>query len=107
MPLWARYLRKVHLEFSPLSATSSSLGFLGFITTPKIREAVPKLQVSTKRLTQCAEGVPLQTLALTFVDGNEAILDISSVQIREILAEIEMHNGRLEMEAMKRGKPWA
>eukprot|EP00308_Calcidiscus_leptoporus_P002234 CAMPEP_0119375422 /NCGR_PEP_ID=MMETSP1334-20130426/35788_1 /TAXON_ID=127549 /ORGANISM="Calcidiscus leptoporus, Strain RCC1130" /LENGTH=106 /DNA_ID=CAMNT_0007393731 /DNA_START=130 /DNA_END=447 /DNA_ORIENTATION=+ len=106
MPLWARYLRTVRVEFSPFSATPSSMSFLGYVSTKKIREEVPKLQVNTHLLEEQSEESAPQMLALTYIDGKEVKFDISAMQLRDILAEIEVQNGRLEMEAIKRGKPW-
>ena len=108
MSHWARFLRAAHVEFCPITATPSATSFLGYISTARIRETVPKLKVSSKRLLAAREGAPppAQTLRLAFLDGKEATHDISKMQLRDILAEIEVENGRLEFEAMKRGKPW-
>jgi len=105
---WARFLRKAHVEFCPFDSSASGLGFYQMLTAPSVRKAVPKLAVKAKReVAPLAKDVlAAQRLKLTFVDGSEHEHDIRPLTIKDILLEIEMQNGRLEMEAMKNGKPW-
>jgi len=45
-------------------------------------------------------------MSVTFVDGKLLDLDLRAYTVKHIYAEIEMQTGRLELEAMRRGKPW-
>jgi len=105
---WARYLRKVHVEFCPFTTSPTSAAFLAQIATNKVREASPQLQLSRKMLPRPASGAdqPQQLATLTYVDGFEQTIDMAPVQIRDVLEEIDLVNGRLEGEAQQRGRPW-
>jgi hypothetical protein len=45
-------------------------------------------------------------MSVTFVDGKKLDLDMHTYAVKQIYAEIEVQTGRLELEAMRRGKPW-
>mmetsp|Transcript_73801 Transcript_73801/g.123291 ORF Transcript_73801/g.123291 Transcript_73801/m.123291 type:complete len:112 (+) Transcript_73801:33-368(+) len=104
---WARFLRRVEIEFCPFQAKGTTLGFLHDINTKKVKMSVPKLQVVTKRLGRPAgDEIARQCLKMTYVDGKEMTIDVSNLKLRDIYAEIEVQTGRLETEAMRSGKPW-
>uniref|UniRef100_A0A7S4BZV0 Uncharacterized protein n=1 Tax=Chrysotila carterae TaxID=13221 RepID=A0A7S4BZV0_CHRCT len=105
---WARYLRNVQIQFCPRTATPSSVTFLSDITATKVKTAVPALQVSKTLINDTGnpDKPAPQLLKLGFVDGYEEIIDASTHNCREIYALIGVQNGRLDLEALKRGKPW-
>ena len=43
---------------------------------------------------------------LTFVDGQTKTFDIENMRCEDIFREIDSENGRLDTEAMFRGKAW-
>ena len=43
---------------------------------------------------------------LTFVDGRETPVDLGKLSVKDTFAQIELETGRLDLEAMRRGKPW-
>ena len=45
-------------------------------------------------------------LMLTFVDGRETPVDLGKLSVKDTFAQIELETGRLDLEAMRRGKPW-
>lgn len=80
---------------------------LATIGTRRVFEASPKLQLSKKLLPKAAgEETAPQLLKLTYVDGTESVLDLSQVDTKRIIESIELENGRLDTEALSRGKPW-
>ena len=99
----------MHVEFCPLSTTATTGALLQTAATKMVREASPKLEFSRKLLPLPKEGAPPspQLAVLTYVDGHVQTLDLSSIQIRDVLEEIDLQNGRLDAEAMKRGRPWS
>ena len=102
----ARYVTKANLAFSPFSGGSTT-SFLGELRTRKVRELVPDMAVVVKRLRDKRGGeTPKSLLSLTFVDGKELVLDMCTHTKKELFAQLELQNGRLELEAMQRGKPW-
>lgn len=103
----ARYLTKAKLEFSPFHS-GSALGFLTQLNSKGVREAVPKLEVTVKRLRGSSgdEAARNPQMSVTFVDGREVLLDLTEYKVKDLYAEIEVQTGRLELEAMRRGKPW-
>ena len=48
---------------------------------------------------------PMQRLMLSMVDGSDVELDISTISTDEIIEMIDLENGRIDMEAMRSGKP--
>ena len=50
---------------------------------------------------------PPEKLTLKFVDGATRSLDLSANRTQDVLEEIDLENGRLDTEALQRGKPWA
>lgn len=109
MASWARHLRKVEVSFCPFTTTPTTGAFLAQIATKKVREASPQLKFSRNVLPRQLEGgdTPAQTAVLTYVDGTEQTIDMAPVQIRDVLEEIDLVNGRLESEASARGRPWS
>ena len=105
---WARYIRNAHINFLPLSEKPVALTFLNEISSAKVKSACPKLEVKATRLKlpRPSEAAP-QCVKLTFVDEKTIEIDLNVViKTYDIYAEIEAQNGRLEYEAMVRGKPW-
>ena len=107
--LRARYIRKVHLEFDPFMKTSATT-LLSRLRNKKMVVAMPKLELSKRLLVHDATAHEMverkSTATFTFVDGSTYISDLGSMKVDQILAVIEMENGRLSAEATKRGKPW-
>ena len=68
-----------------------------------VREAVPKMEVTINRVTDAAAP---PRLMLTFVDGRETPVDLGKLSVKDTFAQIELETGRLDLEAMRRGKPW-
>ena len=48
----------------------------------------------------------LGSVRLEYVDGLRQDLDLSQMRLDDVFATIEMRNNELEMEALKRGRPW-
>ena len=65
------------------------------------------MEVEAKRLRAPDAGAPtpVQQLVLTMVDGRDVPLDISTAATDEIIEMIDLENGRIDMEAMRSGKP--
>ena len=105
----ARYLRAVHVEYCPFTAGSCGPGFLSLVRTPRVAEVAPKLEISHALLRKPADGAPPppEKLTLKFVDGATRSLDLSANRTQDVLEEIDLENGRLDTEALQRGKPWA
>ena len=71
-------------------------------------QVVPKgMEVEVKRLRAPDAGAPapIQQLVLSMVDGRDVELDISTISTDEIIEMIDLENGRIDMEAMRSGKP--
>ncbi|EOD28646.1 hypothetical protein EMIHUDRAFT_114158 [Emiliania huxleyi CCMP1516] len=98
----ARYITKARLDFNPFSS-GSTLGFLAELKAKSVREAVPKMEVTINRVTDAAAP---PRLMLTFVDGRETPVDLGKLSVKDAFAQIELETGRLDLEAMRRGKPW-
>jgi len=98
----ARYITKARLDFNPFSS-GSTLGFLAELKAKSVREAVPKMEVTINRVTDAAAP---PRLMLTFVDGRETPVDLGKLSVKDTFAQIELETGRLDLEAMRRGKPW-
>ena len=71
-------------------------------------QVVPKgMEVEVTRLRAPDTGAlaPMQRLVLSMVDGRDVELDISKISTDEIIEMIDLENGRIDMEAMRSGKP--
>ena len=83
------------------------MGFFQDVSARTVKEAVPKLQVVAQRLGEAPVGLSVsQKVFLTYVDGRVAEHNLNEMKVADIRAEIEVETGRLDMEAMKAGKPW-
>lgn len=113
---FARYLRKVHIEWSPFKPKAVGPIFFQEMHTKKIMEATPKLTIS-KALHQSApvniaaaasDALPAYTdrTTLTFADGTEKMLDFDGIKLGDILDEIEMENVRIQRLERERGRPF-
>ena len=100
---WARFLRKVHVSFCPFTHSATPAVWLKEISTRKVSAAAPKLQVTKTLLPR---GAGAATTDLTFADGTQQRLELSAVQIRDVLEEIELINVRISQEEQKRGRPF-
>lgn len=106
MATWARYLRKVNVQFCPFSESATPAVFLKEISTRKVAAASPKLQIS-KSLLPTAAASPPAVADLTYADGSEQRLELAAMQIRDVLEEIELSNGRISQLEQERGKPFS
>lgn len=100
---WARYLRAARVEWSPFQASRTPTTLFSLLSTKKVREASPKLQLEKVLLPR---SVSVQLAHFSFVDGSKKTFDLGQLHTDEILLEIDSENGRLDTEAMFRGKPW-
>lgn len=118
MPLrgvsFARYLRKVHVEWCPFKPKAVGPVFFSEIHTNTIKDAAPKLTVSKALLPKPREPADgsapafLDRAHVTFADGSERTIDFSEVPtIRDILEELDSENVRIAQEERKRGKPFS
>jgi hypothetical protein len=105
---WARYLRKVHIEWCPWKPKANSPAWLGVVGTRRVAEASPKLVITKDLLAKSAdlEAPLVDRTTLTYADGTEQQLDLNIVSVRDVLEEIEMANGRLSAEEATRGRPF-
>ena len=72
-----------------------------------MREAVPKLEVAVKRLRSLrGSEPPTPVMTTTFIDGKVVVMDLSVLTKAQVYATLDLQTGRLELEAMQRGKPW-
>ena len=103
--IWARYLRKVHVEWCPWKPGAIAPAWLAHVSTPKIAEAVPKLNVSHKMLPKPKEGDPfVDRTPITYADGSTDVFTFEKLKLRDILDEVEMASGRIAAIEQKRGK---
>ena len=106
---FARYLRKVHIEWCPFKPKAVGPIFFGEIHTKQIFDAVPKLAI-TKALVAAPtkEGAPFVDQAkFTFADGSEKTLDFTGIHVRDVLEELDGDNVRIQVEERKRGRPFS
>ena len=106
---FARYLRKVHIEWCPFKPKAVGPVFFGEIHTKQIFDAVPKLAI-TKALVVAPtkEGAPFVDQAkFTFADGSEKTLDFTGIHVRDVLEELDGENVRIQVEERKRGRPFS
>ena len=106
---FARYLRKVHIEWCPFKPKAVGPIFFGEIHTKQIFDAVPKLAI-TKALVAAPtkEGAPFVDQAkFTFADGSEKTLDFTGIHVRDVLEELDGENVRIQVEERKRGRPFS
>ena len=108
MASWARYLRKVHIEWCPWKPKANSPAWLGVVGTRRVAAASPKLEITKKLLTQPSDpSAPMvDQTTLTYADGTEQQLDLNVISVSDLLEEIDMTNGRLSAEEATRGRPW-
>lgn len=114
MATWARYLRKVDVAWNPWKTKSIASSWLSHVTASKVKDASPKLVITTKLMPNAANAAPETPLVdmteLTFVDGTKKMLDFSDGSIakyNDILEVIDQENGRIMQEEAKRGKPFS
>jgi hypothetical protein len=126
---WARFLRKAQLAYEPSRGAAAVPAFLARLRAKSVAKAAPDLKVDVKLSTRRAlaataapsdasshgaESPPAQTsasaalgsISLEYVDGLRQDLDLSQMRLDDVFASIEMRNNELEMEALKRGRPW-
>ena len=108
---FARYLRNVHIEWCPFKTRAVAPIFFLEMHTRKIKEAVPKLNISKSLLPSPPAGGDdaaafIDRTRLTFVDGSEKVIAFDGHTIRDILEEIDEENVRILHEERKRGKPF-
>ena len=98
---WAKYLRKVHCEWNPLKEACLAPLWHTRLTNRKIMAFVPKLEVTKTLLPKSSTA---DKTHITFADGTEHSIDLSSYSLRDVIEEIETHNGRISIAEAKRGK---
>ena len=103
MANWAKHLRGIKVEFNPFVSGKTPTTFFAYAASKRVRAEAPKLTLEKKILPRSSEA---QLLHLTFVDGGTKTLDVSQMSTADVLLEVESENGRLDTEAMIRGKPW-
>ena len=106
MALWARYLRTVHVQYCPFTHGATPAAWLAMITTKKVKQASPKLAITKELLPQRKAGAA-PTASLAFADGSTTELDLSSMQVRDILETIDMANGQIAQAEAARGRPFS
>jgi hypothetical protein len=111
---FARYLRKVHVEWCPFKPKALGPVFLQEISSRAIVEAVPKMAIS-KQLARTPARIAAETEAppayvdrvhLTFADGSERQLELSGLLLGDVIDEINMENVRILRAERERGRPF-
>ena len=113
---FARYLRKVHIEWCPFKPKAVGPIFFQEIHTRKIMDATPKLTIS-KALHQStpahvaaanSDALPAYTdrTTLTFADGTERMITFDGIKLGDVIDEIEMENVRIQRLERERGRPF-
>ena len=105
MATWARYLRKVNVSYCPFAETSTPAAWLAAVTTKTVSLASPKLEVSKTLLSRA--GNPEPTSQLSFADGSSQTFKLESMQVRDIIEEIELCNVRIAQLETERGRPFS
>ena len=72
----------------------------------KVKQASPKLAITKELLPQRKAGAA-PTASLAFADGSTTELDLSSMQVRDILETIDMANGQIAQAEAARGRPFS
>lgn len=100
---WARYLRKVHVEWTPFKPKACAPIVLAQMQTSKIMAASPKLEV-TKKLLQNPTFIDRTTI--TFANGATHTIELDNKAMGDVIEEIDIINGSIVQEEAKRGKPF-
>ena len=104
---FARYLRKVHVEWCPFKAKATAPIFFQEIHTQKIMDSVPKLTITKAiRPRVASSDMELDRTKLTFADGSERVIDLTGLKLTDIIEEIGMENVRIQNEERTRGRPF-
>lgn len=103
---WAKYLRKVDIAFCPFTPSATPAVWLKEVSTRKVAAISPKLQVS-KQLLPRATDPATATTQITYADGSKQEFELTAMQVRDILEEIEMTNVRISQAEAERGKPFS
>ena len=107
---FARYLRKVHVEWTAFKPKALAPVFLQELHTKTIMDATPKMTISKKLLStpQDAAAPPafIDRTRITFACGTEKVFDLAGLKLSDIIEEIEMENVRIQREERDRGRPF-
>ena len=106
---WAKYLRKVHCEWMPFNPKAQAPIWLDRVSCKKIAAANTKLSITKQLLPRAGgSGEMADRTHLTFADGTSVTLELNgTVEVKDIVEEIDIINGRLQQEEAKRGKPFS
>ena len=109
--MFARYLRKVHVEWCPFKPKALAPIFLQEIHTSKVQSTFPKLAVS-KALLPAPRGTTaspsyLDRTRITFADGSEKLFDFTDLKLNDLIEELEMENTRIQRDERDRGRPFS
>lgn len=102
---FARYLRKVHVEWCPFKPKAIAPIFLQELQSSKISAAMPKLTLSKNLLSTREVGI--DRTRITFACGTEKVFDFDGLKLSDVLEEIDMENTRIQGEERKRGRPFS
>ena len=103
---FARYLRKVQIEYCPFKPKAVAPIFFQEIHTKQIKAAMPKLEVS-KKIMPAPAGESLSFIdraRLTFVDGSEKVYEFEGMSVRDVLEQISSDNVAIQQKERQRGK---
>ena len=93
----------------PFAEKARSPHLYSRLTTPKLVEAYPKLEVTTKLLPKPArpDGKWVEQVHITFADGSKHSMDMTKMLVPDLLENIDIINGQIAAEEVKRGKPFS
>ena len=107
---FARYLRKVHVQWCPFKPRAVAPVLYQEMHAKAILNSFPKLVVSKRVLSKPAAAVEEHAYTdqaqLAFVDGSERSLDLAGLTLRDIMEEIDSDNVRIAVAERARGKPF-
>ena len=105
---FARYLRKVHVEWCPFKPKALGPVFFAELHNRPLLNAMPKLAV-TKALVakpRADDGLFVDRARLTYACGTEKVMEFDGLKLGDILEEIDVENARIKQEEAVRGRPY-
>ena len=105
---FARYLRKVHVEWCPFKPRAVGPIFFSELHSTSLLSAIPKLSVSKSiaRRPHSADAPFVDRAQITFACGTERTLDFTGLKLSDVMEEIDMENARIVNEERTRGRPF-
>ena len=106
---FARYLRKVHVEWCPFKPKALGPIFFQELHAPPILQAVPKMTISKALLRKPADDAAfVDRTHITFADGETKTYDFSVItKMVDIMDEIHTENVRIQALERERGRPFS